>query len=200
MLSFRPTPLSTTEDVQPGDIIGFSGNDWLSAIINLGSYGIPWWSISHVGIMGEFDDRLLLFESTSLEVSPCEITGQPIHGSQAHDLDARLESYRGKVWHYPLYRPLFDHERERLNEFLVSTIGLPYDFIGAFRSGGVGFSWLESQLRDSDLSSIFCSEWCAAGHADIGIFQTDDGAKWSPNHFVRTERRLGILKKPRRLK
>lgn len=200
MLSTLLTPLCDPGETQPGDIIGFAGDDWISAGISLATYGIPWWSLSHVGIMGEHDGRLLLFESTSLAAPPCIIAGQQVSGTQAHCLDSRLESYRGKVWHYPLYRPLFTHERERLTEFLLNTLGLPYDMIGAFRSGGVGFSWVESLLRDEDLSSLFCSEWCAAAHGDIGIFPNNNGARYSPNYFVRSERRAGILKKPRRLK
>jgi hypothetical protein len=187
-------------EIQAGDIIGFSGWNWISALINMGSFGIPFWSISHVGIMAEHNGKLLLFESTTLNTVPCEVTGKRISGSQAHPLEHNLQNYNGAIWHYPLYRPLFDHERLRLNEFLVSTIGRPYDAIGAFRSGGAGFSWLESQFREADLHSLFCSEWCAAAHAEIGLFTTDNGSRWSPNHLTRRERRLGILRRPRRLK
>jgi len=188
-------------ELKAGDIIGFSGEGWLSTGITLATYGIPYWSLSHVGIMGRSakDGRLLLFESTTLAELPCEITGKPIAGSQAHSLDTRLASYRGKAWHYPLYRPLFDHEDKRLTQFLEATVGLPYDKIGAFRAGGFGYSWLESQLRECDLHALFCSEWCAAAHAEIGIFAVDNPARWSPNLLVRTERHKGILRKPRRL-
>jgi hypothetical protein len=193
-------PLRDPVDLQPGDIIGFSGNGWPSVLINLASYGIPWWSLSHVGIMGEHEGKLLLFESTTLNDDSCEVTGQLHKGSQAHSLAKKLATYKGKIWHYPLYRRLFDHERERLNAFLAATIGLPYDAIGAFRAGGLGFSWIESKLREADLHSLFCSEWCAAAHAEIGLFPTDNGSRWNPNLFCRTQRRMGILKKPRRLK
>lgn len=187
-------------DVQPGDIIGFCGDNWMSAGICLVTYGIPFWSLSHVGIMGEYNGRQLLFESTTLDHKPCEITGKLINGSQAHSLDTTVADYTGRIWHYPLVRPLYTHERKRLNQFLLSTIGRPYDMIGAFRSGGAGFSWIESHLREQDLHSLFCSEWCAAAHADIGIFHTDDDSKWNPNALTRAERRAGILRKPKRLK
>jgi len=197
---FNRKPIRDPSVIQAGDIIGFTGDNWVSWGINLATYGIPWWSISHVGIMGEHDGRLLLFESTTLDDEPCEIAGKVFSGSQAHDLGTRLKGYRGKVWHYPLYRPLFDHERTRLTDFLHATLGLPYDTIGAFRSGGHAFNWIESHLQNEDLHSLFCSEWCAAAHADIGLFQTDSGSRWNPNKFTRAERRLGILKKPMRLK
>lgn len=192
-------PLRDPQAILPGDIIGFSGEGLISSGITLATYGLPWLSLSHVGIMGEHDGRLLLFESTTLSSDPCEITGRVIAGSQAHSLDYRLAHYRGKVWHYPLYRPLFDHENKRLTEFLEATIGLPYDKIGAFRTSGIGFSWLEARLRDQDLHSLFCSEWCAAAHAEIGIFATNNVSRWSPNLFTRTERHAGVLRKARRL-
>jgi hypothetical protein len=195
-----PKPLRDPADLKAGDIIGFSGDAWLSAGIALATFGVPWWSLSHVGIMGEHDGRLLLFESTTLNSEPCCITGKCIEGSQAHPLDETVARYPGKVWHYPIYRALFPHERERLNDFLLDTLGEPYDQIGAFRAGGFGFSWLESRLRESDLASLFCSEWCAAAHAEIGLFATDNVSRWNPSFFVRTERRQGILRKPRRMK
>jgi hypothetical protein len=47
---------------------------------------------------------------------------------------------------------------------------------------------------------LFCSEWVAAAHRHIKRFHTDHVGKWSPNRLVRTERKLGILGSPGRLK
>lgn len=198
MLGLRPQSVHT---LQPGDIIGFSGDGWISDFINIVTYGIPRWGISHVGIMGEAGDgRLLLFESTTLDGLPCEITGAHFSGTQAHTLDRVVKGYRGKIWHYPLYRSLYENERQRLTRFLMETVHTPYDEMGAFRSAGVGLSWIESLFREQDLTRIFCSEWCCAAHTAIGIFRTDNVSRWNPNRFVRTERRQGILLRPRRLK
>lgn len=176
-------------------------------MINIATYGVPWWGLSHVGIVGEYtfpgttSPELLLFESTeSTSDLPCAITGKPFRGSQAFHIGPRLQEYRGKVWHYPLYRPLYDIERARLNKFLADTLHTPYDEMGAFRSAGIGLSWIESLLRADDLRSIFCSEWCCAAHTYIGLFRTDNVSRWNPNRFVRTERRAHILRKRRRLK
>jgi hypothetical protein len=196
---FQKAPFDPAQ-VQPGDIIGFSGEGWVSIFINCVTYGIPLWSISHVGIVGEHDGKLLVFESTTTNDVPCEVTGKCIAGSQAHNLQHHIDHYKGRLWHYPLSRSLYHHELKRLKTFLHKTVGLSYDNIGAFRAGGVGFSWLESQLLEADLHSLFCSEWCAAAHAEIGVFATDNVARWSPNLLTRTERRMGILKKPRRIK
>ena len=71
-------------DLKAGDVIGFSGQSWISFLINIGTYGIPFWGISHVGIMAHAPDgRLLLFESTTLEDMPCEIGGECFNGTQA---------------------------------------------------------------------------------------------------------------------
>jgi hypothetical protein len=86
-------------DLKAGDVIGFSGNSWISALINVGTYGIPFWGISHVGVMAHAaDGRLLLFESTTLENMPCELSGECFNGTQAHDLTKILKAYEGKVY------------------------------------------------------------------------------------------------------
>ena len=189
----RPIP-------KAGDLVGFSGGGWLSAAINIATYGLPFFGLSHIGIIGSHEGELLLFESTSLSRLPCLIQGKPVFGTQAHRLDDRVKVYKGKVWLYPLVTRLYDFESERLSKFLTAFIGKNYDAIGAFRAGGIGWSWLESKLRRENLESLFCSEYCAAAHANIGIFRTDNVSRWSPNRLARTERRRGILRKPWRLK
>jgi hypothetical protein len=189
------------EEFKAGDVIGFSGNGWISGLINIGTYGLPWWGLSHVGILAHASDgRLLLFESTTLEGMPCEIMGACFNGTQAHDLDKILKVYPGKVWHYPLYRRLFEHEDKRLTDFLMATIHTPYDEMGAFRSAGIGLSWVESCLREQDLHMMFCSEWVAAAHATIGIMPTDNAGRWNPNHLCRTLRGKELVFKPRRMR
>lgn len=188
--------------VKAADIIGFVGDSWLSAGINVATYGLPFWHISHVGIMAHAAGRrLLLFESTSLEgQEPCEITGQPIVGTQAHTLERILKLYGGAAWHYPHYRPLYLWEDQRLTEFLTDTIGTPYDMMGAMRAGGIGLSWIESLFRPPDLTSIFCSEWVAAAYSYVGLHPTDNVSRWNPNRLLRHLRRDGIIGKPRRLR
>jgi len=190
----------TKHEIKVGDLIAFSGRSWKSAVINLCSYGIPWWSASHVGIIGEYQGELLLFESTTLSNIPCVIQGKPFKGTQACRLEDRIASYAGSIWHYPLYRDLFDAEFERLNKFLIDHIGILYDHIGAIRSGGAAWSWFESYIHDENLDSIFCSEYCAAAHCDIGMLRTGHVSRWNPNRLIRYERWERILVKPRRLK
>jgi len=53
MFGLRP---KSTLTVRPGDLIGFSGESFISDFINVVTYGVPRWGISHVGIMGEAPD------------------------------------------------------------------------------------------------------------------------------------------------
>lgn len=187
-------------DFKAGDILGFSGRGLCSAVINLTTYGLPFFGVSHVGIIGRHEKRLLLFESMVNTSMPCVIQGKMVAGTQAHDIKKSIECYNGKVWHYPLYGYLNTKENDTLTTFLLEHIGSDYDTIGAIRAGGVAFSWLESKFRKQDLSSIFCSEYCAAAHQRVGILGTNHASKWSPNRLVRVERRWGILRQPVRLK
>ncbi len=190
------------EVIKPGDVIGFSGAGLTGDLINIGTFGIPRWDICHVGIMGEAQDgRLLLFESTTLDDLPCEIYGAQFDGTQAHQLDTALSSYREKIWHYPLYRPLYDSERQRLTNFLMGTIHVPYSKMAAFRSADfLGMSLFESLLGETNLHHIFCSEWVAAAHSYLGLWPTTNAGRWNPNHLIRFLRAHGVLCKARRLK
>lgn len=191
--------MSKTE-FHPGDLLGFSGHAWSSAFINLMTYGFPFWSLSHVAIVGEHDGKRFVFESDESPVLPCAVRKVLARGVQVHGIEEKIETYAGKVWHYPLSRRLYPFETRRLNQFLKRYVGADYDNIGAVRSGGLGFSWMESCLREENLSSLFCSEYCAASHREIGLFPTDNVGRWSPNRLIRRERRMGLLLKPRRLK
>lgn len=187
-------------ELQPGDLIGFSGTAIASHWINLVTYGIPYWGLSHIGIVGENDGQLLIYESCYGDPSPCVIRGERFSGTQAHTLADRLETYDGKIWLYRLTSALYDHERVRLARFLSDSLGVPYDMLGAFRAGGVGLSTVESLLRPADLTSLFCSEWCCAALTHIGRFRTDHVSRWSPNRLIRSARRQGIVSWPIRLK
>lgn len=185
---------------KPGDIIGFSGTRLPSALINLATWGIPYWSISHVGIIGEYRGDRLLFEADAFPKLPCVVQGKPFRGTIAVHLDDRLMHYNGKAWLYPIYRPLYTFEQERLNRFLLDHLGSPYDNIGAIRSAGIGTSWFERFVYGvEDLSYIFCSEYAAGAHREIGLLRTDNINRWNPNRFIRAERRSRILLRPWRL-
>jgi len=191
--------------MKPGDIIAFSGANLISDFLNVVTYGIPRISISHVAIVADYGvaeaRATLIFESTTDNYSPCEIRGIATRGCQAQFLNTRLLNYAGAIWHYPLATPLSQAESEALTAYLVPMLGTPYGEIAAFRSGGLGWSWLEQKIHGpANLSSIFCSEWAAGGHHAVNRLVTDNIGKWNPNRLIRHERHHGILSPPMRLK
>lgn len=177
--------------MKPGDVIGFSGRHIASDAINILTFGIPRWSLSHVGIMGydnEHDGALRLFEADGKV------------GVRSVGLSDTIQAYRGRIWLYDLSRPLFLHEITRLTNRLAELKHRPYDNKGAYRSGGRLWSWLQAAYRGEDLTSLFCSELDAEVLSYIGVFPTSNASRWNPNHLTRKLRRLGIVNPPRRLK
>lgn len=188
------------DSLKPGDIIGFSGADLASDIINIGTFAMPRWGLSHVGIMAEHKGELLLFESTTFNKHPCAIRGKMFSGTQAQHLAEKLADYNGRAWVYPLAKPLRGWEREKLSRYLVSHVGIDYDMLGAIRSGGNVLNWLESRLHKENVARLYCSEWCAAAYRWIERFDTIDVSRWNPNKFVRELRSRGINTCNKRLK
>jgi hypothetical protein len=185
----------------PGDIVGFSGRNLASDIINVGTYAMPRWGLSHVGILCPHPDYgLLLYESTTFNSHPCVIQKKAFQGTQAQYPRDKVFTYDGRVWLYSLNKPLNDIELLKLQVFLNGTIGTPYDMIGAFRSGGEGFRYMESKMHSENMSSIFCSEWCAAAMREMERFSTDDVSKWNPNALCRELLRSGEVISPVRVK
>lgn len=167
-----------------GTIIGFSGRDIISDFINVMSCGIPRWSVSHVGIT--VDDLLVEARST--------------HGVTATLITQRLEESPGRIYEYQPVRPLYYDESARLNSYLASQLGKPYDLAGALRSGGFVFAALQKCLHREDLQKLFCSELVASAIQQVGTFQTNHASWLSPNKLCRLATRRGVYRDARRLK
>lgn len=186
--------------VRPGSIIGFSGRNLDSDIINIMTGGCPRWGLSHVGIMCPHPEYgMLLYEATTLNNAPCVIQKKMFSGAQAQYPDVKIFTYPGRVWLYNLHRQLRPYQVNRLSNFLNSMVGTPYDMVGALRSGGHLFNWLESRLHTENLHRIFCSEMTAAAYRDLGIFGTKNVSRWNPNKFVRACNDRCLLTQPLRI-
>ncbi len=187
--------------IRSGDVIAFSGKDFLSAVIQVGTFSLPRRGLSHCGIVSEIHGEPVVYESTSFGRPACYRQGQQVSGVQAHRLDDMLEFVGDQdVWHYPLRRALYPHEADRLAWALDSLLGRPYDLPSAVRSGGLVFNVLQSVLRREDLSAIFCSELVCSSLVDCGVFLTRSASRWSPNKLIRALLRQGVVAEPRRLK
>lgn len=186
-------------NMREGDLFGYLGKNIGSQWINIVTYGIPFFGLSHIAILAKYQGELVLFESTTWNDKPCIIQNKCVKGVQAHHLAERLIQYDGKIWHYPLSRRIREYESQDLTDFLMKQIGKSYDTIGAFRSGGRGFNWIERHLHKESLHTLFCSELCAAAHREINRFETRDASCWNPNSLVREETYRGTLSKRVRL-
>jgi len=196
--------------IRPGDVLGFSGCNPTSTAIRVCTCGlICCGGLSHVAIVtwwpgrrrGTFPQRpRVLCESTSQADKPCLIQERPVSGVQIHHIRARILAYPGRVWHYPLSRPLDWEQVQQLYRFCRKHLGAPYDYIGAAEARHTPLARLILKLRREDLDEVFCSEFVAACHRKLGLLATDNASRFSPNRLVRTERRRKILGKPRRLK
>lgn len=179
--------------------MGFSGRNLSGLIINLGSFGIPFYDFSHIGIVANYMGRNRLFESTSLNSLPCLIQGKPVSGSQCQCLDSRIRGYRGSVRRIPLKTPLTDKQSSRLTEYLVKNTGTPYDYLGAERSGGKLWAQMHRLLHPEDAKSLFCSEWCVLAMREIDVFRATNASAWNPNSLYRAVVRRGMHGRRRRL-
>lgn len=172
------------DSLDDGDVIGFSGQGLVADGINLATYGIPRWGLSHIGIISRCHHIQYLFESTTLGDTPCDIMGETVDGVQAHAL-YNLRVRPGKVWKYPLVHRLTGLERKRLQLNLLSHLGTPYDYKGAARSGGYLLRLVESTLRRQDLSQFFCSELVALMLTRINRSTVSNASGQSPNSLIR---------------
>ncbi len=186
--------------IKDGDIIGVTGKGFTSGIINMGTFSLPGVGISHVGIICKHGNDPVVYESTTYGRPACAIQQKEVSGTQAHFLDDYVKFVPGKIWHYPLRRPLYQDEIMRLQHVLDKEIGKAYDFGGAIRSGGAVFRTLQATLRDEDLDTIFCSEWVAHALRQVGVMQAKSVSSWNPNRLCRYATRTGTCSPPILLK
>jgi len=197
--------------LQPGDLIGFSDPGPIGFGINLATWGVPGWGLSHVAILAEHPDhnRPLLWESTTLADRPCLIAKKRTRGVQAHYPWQRIAGFDGRVWHYPLKTPLYrdwvpdwPYGSPALTRYVVDALGTKYDTLGALRSRSTPLGIIRRLLcvHDENLASLFCSEFVAAAWRAAHIWHTGNASKWSPNSLARAAVRRGVVHKPTRIK
>lgn len=185
--------------IKDGDIIGVTGTGWASGVINAGTFSLPGVGISHVGIVCMHNNSPVVYESTTLGRPACALQQKEVSGTQAHFLEDYVKFVPGKIWHYPLRRPLYPHEIARLQHVLDREIGKAYDLGGAIRSGGFLFRSLQTVLREEDMSTVFCSEWVAHALRQTGVLQVKSVSSWNPNRLCRHVTKTGVCSSPERL-
>lgn len=152
--------------LKTGDLVLFSGTAPVSRLIQLFTAG-PW---SHVGLivrLREFNDAVMLWESTTLTDVPDVRRGRPVRGVQLVPLSQRLASYDGEVAVRQLQKPLTFGQRDRLATLRHRLSRRPYEQreLELLRSA---IDHLGTPNRE-DLSSVFCSELVAEAYQAMGL-------------------------------
>ena len=173
-----------------GDVVGFSGRSLVSDFINVSTFGIPRWGISHVGIVCEEPRNFSLQLAESAD--GFGVRRVPLHSA--------IKDYDGRVWRYGVKKMLRLYQRRSLAVCIRKLLDRPYDARGAVQSGGRLWSWIQSVCRGEDLTNLFCSEFVAEVLSEAEIFKTENSSRWNPNHLVRELQRRGIVNEPKRLK
>lgn len=188
-------------EVLPGAVLGFSNRGIVEDTICVMSLALPG-SIHHVGIASAGDDETLVYEAIHGERSrpACYFQQKQTSGLQAHTLSGLVEYVRPsgtKIWCYNPRAPLYRHEEIRLENWLRRRVGSPYDLGGALGSGGGLLHQLLSFLvRGENLTTLFCSETCAAALTNAGRLQTRSASHWNPMRLCRHLHRCGGWEKP----
>ena len=171
--------------LQTGDLIGYSGRGALSDFINIVTFGIPRWHLSHLAMV--------------------VVEGGVPHVVEALNSEKRVvkrplaESLNCPAWVYPLSRSLYQHESDRIEHVLNNAVGTTYDVAGAFWSGGLLTRMVGSFLYKECKAQFFCSELVAYAWSEAGLFDTANFSYWSPNSLARRARWRGTVEKPLRL-
>ena len=168
--------------VQPGDIIAFGGNGFLSRLIEV-SGGT---AVSHVGIVVEEAsngrDPKMVESTVDFDHDP------PIFVVMARSLEERYLDYDGKVWWLPLNQQVRDAlQLPELRRFLKEADGQPFDIPGGL---WVVIRDLFQRVRgheyEREFRAYFCSELVAralesasaVGDVDESLVSPSDLCRW----------------------
>jgi hypothetical protein len=193
----QPTASSLKPVFDPLDIAACYGTGFTAKAISCGTASLlapPRLKIgpSHVATFCEYQQQTLWIESTTLCPHPCEITGRPINGCQAHHPETRIADYLADGGRVDLYRlspieKLSKDERELLSRILIRHFvgrAVTYDLGGALLSGTRLFKRTRL-LPSADLNELFCSELVAAVCMRLGRMNRSNPTQFNPACLLR---------------
>lgn len=195
--SLKPGAWGLKPVFEPLDIAACYGTGFTAKAISYGTASLlapPRLKIgpSHVATFCEYQQRMVWIESTTLCPHPCEITGRPINGCQAHHPETRIADYLADGGRVDLYRlspieKLSKEERELLSRILIRHfVGreVTYDLGGALLSGTRLFKRTRL-LPSADLNELFCSELVAAVCMRLGRMNRSNPTQFNPACLLR---------------
>jgi len=184
------------DEMQPGDIIAFSGKGNFSEIIKWVTRS----EVSHVGIV--FESKVLMnneaqegkivdiFESTTLYEDP--VTGKNVSGVQKNRMSVRLKYYDGDMWWLPLSEKVRDRlDTRRFINFLLHHEKKEYDLPQAVRSAldTLDAAPIVGKVTHNreDFASFFCSELATAALEYSGAISNINSSEVTPIDLCRFE-------------
>jgi hypothetical protein len=184
--------------LQPGDVLAFWGEGWMSRLISWGTLPQYGWrpAPSHVALVIHAPDRgPVIFESTTLRASPCLVHERPVRGCQFHTVSQILrEPGRARVLRLAPDWTLTPEESLKLwaSADLKVRAGIDYDVLGAVRSGRL-FAF-RRLFPAAALETLFCSELVASHLQLVDRFPLENPSRHSPARLVRTLLDIGLYR------
>ena len=193
----KPDSKGLKPGFDPLDIAACYGTGFTAKAISYGTASVlapPRLKVgpSHVATFCNYQQRMMWIESTTLCPHPCEITGRPINGCQAHHPASRIADYLADGGRVDLYRlsaieKLSRDERDLLSRILIRHfVGreVTYDLGGALLSGTRLFKRTRL-LPSADLNELFCSELVAAVCMRLGRMNRSNPTQFNPACLLR---------------
>lgn len=154
---------------------------------------------SHVGIIAPYKvnnrKKLGLWESTTLNKIPDQITNRYLKGVQVTDPDDRLLGAmydRIDVHLYRLRDALSRSETEKLYKYAMKVHGSEYDTGGAIWSGT---KLLKRIFSGESLKSFFCSEFCSVMLREAKRWNGGNPSNMNPSSLIKEITKKGISRK-----
>ena len=201
----KPDSKGLKPGFDPHDIAACYGTGFTAKAISYGTASVlapPRLKVgpSHVATFCNYQQRMMWIESTTLCPHPCEITGRPITGCQAHHPASRIADYLADGGRVDLYRlsaieKLSRDERDLLSRILIRHfVGreVTYDLGGALLSGTRLFKRTRL-LPSADLNELFCSELVAAVCMRLGRMNRSNPTQFNPACLLRELVRNGTF-------
>ncbi len=212
--------LDGVADFQSGDVLAFSGEGFVSNVIKFftcsrySHVGIVAWTskslLAEIQLLGHsnlnpillanWSDKFLLYESTTLNDTACELQQVKMKGVQAHDPQARTESYQGSAWRMrlaPDYR-LEQNDAAELTHFLVEHLGWKYNTEGALLAGTTLLN--RAAWRSQGEKREFCDELVGVALQRIHRMNIGRASLYTPGSLIRWLLENGVYTEPEQIK
>ena len=164
--------------IQPGDVIAFSGLDISSETVKLATGS----TVSHVGIILDLTMQGDRLQPLVMESSPIE----GFNGVGIQPLATRVSGYAGPIWWLPL-KPAVRRQLKlsKFQQFLKQQDKKPYDPIQAINSGLKLFRKIpllgRATANQENFDQLFCSELAAAGLKNAGVLPSVNPSEMTPH-------------------